>query len=244
MKLKYKKLIVLITTGIMGIGMVTFSFTLQGNASKNASEDTPAVVASAKVSDENEELNTFGLTADSITITPIATAAPTPTAEPVNELELNKYEEINKLVEDFYKANLTCLEEDFAPILVDTSVIDMERLQRKTEYIKSYQNINCYTKKGVNEIDYVVYVCYDIELASIETYAPSIDRLLIKYVDGTPKIYMGEIDDETSAGLKELENSEEVQVLISNVDDSLKEARTKDDNLNEFYKSMEKSVSK
>lgn len=231
MKIKYKKMLVLLTTGIMGIGMVTLSFTLENK--KNTNEPKPMKRA-IEPDDNKDDVSAFAMD-------PVATSAPTATPEPKNELELNKYADINKIVTDFYEAKLTCLEEDFVPIVTNANQIDMERLQRKIEYVNSYQNINCYTKKGINEIDYVVYVSYDLELATIDTYAPSIDELRISYVDGIPKIYLGNISEETSQYLQKLRSSEDVEVLVSDVVTRLDEACASDENLNEFYQNIKKS---
>lgn len=231
MKIKYKKMLLLLTTCVMGIGMVTLSFSLENKTILD--EPSPASIAVQPRTNTND-VSAFAK--DSV-----VTVAPTATPEPKNELELNKYADINKVVKEFYEAKLTCSEEDFIPIVTNANQIDMERLQRKIEYVNSYQNINCYTKKGINEIDYVVYVSYDLELATIDTYAPSIDELRITYVDGSPKVYLGTISEETSNYLKKLRTSEDVEVLVSDVVTRLDEACASDENLNEFYQNIQKS---
>ena len=231
MKIKYKKILVLLTTGIMGIGMVTLSFTLEN---KKSTDDPKPMSRSIEPANSKDDVSAFAMD-------PIITKAPTATPEPENDLELNKYADINKVVQDFYEAKLTCSAEDFVPIVTNANQIDMERLQRKIEYVNSYQNINCYTKKGINEIDYVVYVSYDLELATIDTYAPSIDELRITYVDGTPKVYLGNIAEDTSKYLNELRTGEDVEVLVSDVVTRLEEACASDENLNEFYQNIQNS---
>lgn len=231
MKIKYKKMLLLLTTCAMGIGMVTLSFSLENKMSSD--EPNPVSIAVQPRTNTND-VSAFA--AD-----PVVSVAPTATPEPKNELELNKYADINKVVKEFYEAKLTCSEEDFIPIVTNANQLDMERLQRKIEYVNSYQNINCYTKKGINEIDYVVYVSYDLELATIDTYAPSIDELRITYVDGSPKVYLGTISEETSEYLKKLRTSEDVEVLVSDVVTRLDEACASDENLNEFYQNIQKS---
>lgn len=231
MKIKYKKMLLLLTTCIMGIGMVTLSFSLEN---KTIVDESTPISKSIEPRIAHDDVSAFA-------VEPVVSIAPTATPEPKNELELNKYADINNVVNEFYEAKLTCLEEDFIPIVTNANQIDMERLQRKIEYVNSYQNINCYTKKGINEIDYVVYVSYDLELATIDTYAPSIDELRITYVDGSPKIYLGKISEETSEYLKKLRTSEDVEILVSDVVTRLDEACARDENLNEFYQNIQKS---
>lgn len=238
MKLKYKRMITLLTTCIMGVGMVMFSITQQNKTKTDDDKLSKNAMATANSSGD-EDNSSSTLTAPTVTVTVAPTATPTPS----NDLLLNKFADINEVVAAFYNAKLTCSEEDFAPILMNADQLDMDRLQRKIEYVKSYQNINCYTKEGINEIDYVVFVSYDLELTTIETYAPSIDELRITYVDGKPRIYMGDISEETSNYLKELRSGEDVQVLVSDVISRLEEACAIDENLNEFYQNIKNSTS-
>lgn len=234
MNLKYKKMILLLTAAVMGIGMVTFSFRSTNRKSATDSNLTEEAIQSAAYTSEKD---------DTPTPEPTAPVTLTPTPVPKNDLELNKYPEINEVVEAFYNARLTCAAEDFEPILLNADQLDMDRLQRKIEYVEDYANINCYTKKGINEIDYIVYVCYDLKLTTIDTYAPSIDELRITYVDGKPYIFLGEISEETSAYLEELRTNEDVQLLVSDVVTRLDEACESDESLNEFYQNLTKTNS-
>lgn len=243
MNLKYKKMMLLLTMGVMGIGMISISFTKPSQTDAN---DTIALTSANDDASISALTNKAALATDEEVAKEEAVVSPSPTpaitSAPSNLLAKNEFPEINALVEAFLNAKLTCNEEDFKPLLKDVSVIDLERLQRKIEYIKNYHNINVYTTKAINEIDYVAYVTYDLELPIIETYAPSIDELYISFEDGKPYLYFGSIASDTSTYLSELRNSDSVLTLVDEVSTNLDLAITSDEDLREFYEKLAGTV--
>ncbi|MBE5963238.1 MAG: hypothetical protein E7256_17960 [Lachnospiraceae bacterium] len=230
MRLKYKKMILCLVMGIVGIGMVTFSFPDSASIVSESQNVQTRAVSEAELLAKKENQ-----AAADTTIAP-----PSPSAKPKSDSMLKKdaYPDINSLIERYFAANLSCNEDDFKGLTKDASLLDMERMQRKVQYIKSYQNISCYTAKAMNEIDYVVYVTYDLELPVIETYAPSIGEFYIQYEDGTPYIYLGSLSSETSDYLSDLRNSAEVVSLIDEVSKNLAKALEIDENLKDFYEKL------
>ena len=234
MKLKYKKMILCLFMGILGIGMVTFSFSPPSASDSDSETVQPRAISEAELLAEEENQAAVN--------TSIATPSPTEELQKETMLEKDAHPEINNLIERYYAANLTCNEADFEGLIKDISQLDMERMQRKVQYIKSYQNISCYTVRAINEIDYVVYVTYDLELPVIETYAPSIGELYIQYEDGIPYIYLGSLSNQTSDYLDDLRNSPEVLALIDQVTVNLEAAIESDENLKDFYEKLSSST--
>lgn len=149
------------------------------------------------------------------------------------------FPKINALITKFFNAKLESSENAFDGLVTDPSGIDYERLHRKVEYIVSYQNIKTYVAKGINEVDYVAYVTYDLELPSIETMAPSIDEIYISLDENNkPLVYLGKLSEETQEFVDDLRNTEEVKSLISGVTDELTAAVKSDSNLKDFYDSF------
>ena len=236
MRLKYKKMLLLLTMGVFGVGMVTFSF----QAKKDT--DLPATNMEAALEDSSITgvLNMAGSsdaanTSATSTPTPTVTPTPTPVPEDPNKLKKNEFPEINELMETFLQAKLVTDMDVIKTCVTDVSVIDLERLQRKVEYITNYENLQCYTKPGIGEIDYVLYLVSDYRIVEINTPAPSFDVYYITYRDDKPYIYFGTISEETNQYLEELNKSEDVLELWSEVELSLENARAKDEDLNEFY---------
>lgn len=230
MRLLYKKMILCLLMGMIGIGMVIFSFSEPASSVFESETAQTKVIREAELLAKEENQAALNM----------ATSTPSPT-ETIKEstlLEKDAYPEINNLIERYFAANLTCNVEDFEGLTKDISLLDMERMQRKVQYIKSYQNISCYTVKAKNEIDYVVYVTYDLELPVIETYAPSIGEFYIQYDGSTPYIYLGSLSSETSDYLDELRDSDDVVSLIHEVTENLANAIESDENLKDFYEKL------
>jgi hypothetical protein len=126
--------------------------------------------------------------------------------------------------------------------MTDPSVINIEVISKKLEYISNFHNIVCYTKPGIKEGDYVVYVAFDMEIASIDTYAPALDYLYVTTKDDKVYVMTGEIDEKIQALRKEYFKSQDVIDLIKSVDLALTDACKKDQDLKEFYDNLTSSI--
>ena len=126
--------------------------------------------------------------------------------------------------------------DEFEELVTDTSYIELDKLQRKTEYIEEYGSIECYVKPAQGDVDYIVYVYHEMKITSIDTLAPALDEIYVRYEeDGSPKVVLGEISDDTQAYIEEARATEEVQSLISEVSSGLESALEEDEALSEFY---------
>lgn len=150
-------------------------------------------------------------------------------------LEENAYPEVNELVKNYYKA---LADGDMDAVVANrnyTEDTEKIRLEKKSEYIESYENITCYTKKGLLENTYLAYVYYEVKFKDIDTLAPALNTLYIcPNESGKLYIYEGEIDDNVSAYLKALSTQDDVLDLFNRVQVSYNEAIEKDEKLNTF----------
>lgn len=112
------------------------------------------------------------------------------------------------------------------------NVPDKDTVAKESEYIEDYQNIKCYSKKGLLDNTYVVYVYYEVKFKNIDTPAPSMIR---EYVctneDGTLYINNGTVDGEVASWLDEVHASDSAQNLVKNVNDALAQAAKSDQKL-------------
>ncbi len=230
MRLKYKKMILFITMWIMGIGMVTISF------KKPPKEDS--VPAS---SDHALAIVTDVVTKAIISDTP--TPLPTATPEDPTKLIKNTDLKLNKLIQTFYQAMLDVDGETLQSILTDTSTFDIEKIAKKQEYIEAYDNILCYSKPGLNDGDFVVYVTYDMKITTISTYAPSVDQCYVVKQGDNYLIAFNNFDSKISDLLNTYYNSEDVQALVQEVGINLNKARQSDQDLDEFINNLTNSIS-
>ncbi|ABX43287.1 hypothetical protein [Lachnoclostridium phytofermentans] len=230
MRLKYKKLLLLFTMGIFGIGMVTISFQV-----------SPDALQAAFIKEGDRDSLEPTSSPDSQAITPTAFATNTPIPENPNALKKDAYPEINELIETYYKAKVSTDANSIEILkncVTDASLLDFERISKKVEYITDYKNFHCYSKPGTGEIDYIVYVCYDIMITKIQTGAPSADVFYITYQDGKPHIFLGNVSQKTKNYIDKTNLDEDVQKLSKEVDDNLAKAIEMDEDLREFYENL------
>ncbi|MGB8452585.1 MAG: hypothetical protein WCD89_09655 [Anaerocolumna sp.] len=250
MKLKYKKLVVMVSMCTMGIGLVTFSI------SRPSDKSTTVVEGS------NEDAVKFraGLDADissaeiqSAAIFPSTALTPTPAEEPQTQddlmvvksepLEKDAYKNINKLIKNYLNAKLGKDIDKFKPLVNDVSLIDLADIERKTKYIEAYKNVTCYTKKGPEEGSFIVYAYHEVKFTSIDTLAPAMNEFYVNTDEkGNPYIYVGEVDKDTEKYFNDVRDSDEVMDLIFDVNEKLQLARNNDSGLDEFYLKLEESA--
>ena len=150
-------------------------------------------------------------------------------------LEENAYPEVNELVNRYYKALADGDMDTVVACRNYTEDTEKIRLQKKSEYIDQYENLICYTKKGLLENTYLAYVYYEVKFTDIDTLAPALNTLYIcPDENGNLYIYDSEIDDNVSEYLKALSTQDDVLDLFNRVQVSYNEAIEKDENLNTF----------
>lgn len=258
MKLRYKKIIAMVTVCTMGIGMVTFSITRQEQDKSTAVErqvQTLSVdVANGKDSSTDDGVAAKAAVADA---TLLPTDTPTtsddasgsyPTEASLlsvdkNPLVKSTNTEINSLITKYLNAKLSGKIEKFEDLVDNTELLNIKDINRKTKYIDKYSSVECYTKKGLEEGSYVVYVSYELKLSSIDTPAPGMNSYYIKTnSDGKLYIYLGEGDTKIDDYVNKLNTTTDVENLIFKVNDELKTVLKKDAALSEFYAKLEESA--
>lgn len=247
MKLKHRKLVLIISMSAMGIGLITFS--IAGNKNKNTDEvsniSEEAVMTEGLSEASIDDVTNIPTPTEEITGTPTPTeevteapteaptSTPTPTEAPF-QLTESEDSEIVQLIKDYLQAKIDGKVKKLKNLVTDGSTIDIESIQKKTEFIESYDNIKVYTIPGYGDIDFIAYVYMEVKIASIDTKAPGLDEYCVKQVDGEYKIVRGEVSDETGAYIEEARQSEEVQALLGKVDKKLNKAMKKDEALADF----------
>lgn len=224
MKLKYKKMILIISMSAMGIGMVTLSLSKPKDKNDGAE---PVVASLAEEGSDDIEGESVGVD---------ETAKVELVGQPGDgELRMDVYPAINELVKKYMSAKVACDYETIRTLVSDSSIIDEDDLRAKSEYIEDYRNIVCYTLNGPTEDSFVVYVYEDLKILNVNTLAPGMTRLYIKLDEsGNPYIYLGAIDDETQKFIEETSSNQAVIDIINTVNTKLDEAVTKDEDLKKF----------
>ncbi|MFR5602310.1 MAG: hypothetical protein ACLTKI_08210 [Lachnospiraceae bacterium] len=154
-------------------------------------------------------------------------------------LQKNEIPEINALMEAYCQAKSSCDAETMYQLYrkTDTSDIEEKRAQMelRSKYIESFQNINCYTTQGLDENSYVVYVNADIKFRVTDTLAPN---LMWCYVtkDANGEFYIVENpSQEVLDYVARVEQTEDVRLLVAQVNAKLEEAAASDTRLASAY---------
>ena len=247
MKLKYKKIILLTTMSTMGIGILTLSVS-QDRTKAEENKSIQTILETDITEDGSTTVdNKLMASADTNSEKTVLAASPTPipSPTPVPDYPVEKkgtYPEIDKLFETYYTAKNNRDIDTLKSIISDPAKVETEEeLQARTEYIEDYKKISTYTKKGLEEGTYVVYVYHEIKFTSINTAAPALSKFyVVTGEDNKLKIYSGEMDSATKAYYDACSDDKDFVALKEKTDDKSAEAKKKDEDLQSFWKSIEK----
>ncbi len=156
-----------------------------------------------------------------------------------NPLEVDAYAEINELIEKYFD-NLAEGDVERVDETVDELTEDeIKTIEKKKDYIEAYNNVVCYTKKGLEEDSFVVFAAYEMKIHNIETPAPGIMAFyVISDVDGGYKIYNKDASEELTNYVLELAAEEDVAAIIADVDARYQQLVAEDEELGKFAQTM------
>lgn len=124
-----------------------------------------------------------------------------------------------------------------------TGIDDLRRLlQYDARYTDGYRNIVCYTRQGLTEDSYLVYVSYDLKFKNSLTLAPGLQWNYIKTKeDGS--LYLTDGESLSAAELElaaKAERTDEIMLLRTQVYARLRQALEDDPSLAESYSILER----
>ncbi len=156
--------------------------------------------------------------------------------------------EINKLMEWFFQAKFDCDIETLQQIVSPNDGYSAERLYEerygKDESglleIESYQVKSCYSKNGLTDGTYLVWVLVDIKYVHAAAAAPALYRM---YVCRGENGYFidNDISEEEAVYRDEISQEADVQELIAEVNQRFQEAVDQDEQLKEIVLAMDVS---
>lgn len=155
-----------------------------------------------------------------------------------NALEENAYPEVNTLIESFYAAwgqkNVDAMKE-----LTDNFSSTDEAKVVNATYIESYDNVQVYTKQGLDENSYVVFASYDLKFQGIDTPAPGLSELyVVKDDSGNWLIHNDESDQEVQECIEKTRQEEDVQELISQEEERYNQAVESNEELKNYLEQL------
>lgn len=155
-----------------------------------------------------------------------------------NNLEKNR-PELLALVEKYYTARQNKDYETLAGMCENFDDSAKALIESQDAAVESYSNFMTYSKAGLTDDSYVVYVYVEIKLTGIETQAPSLhEKYILKDVEGNMMIAEADYSPEVLAYTQSMHTDADVQALIKDVDDALAAACQQDEALKQFVESQ------
>lgn len=154
-------------------------------------------------------------------------------------LEKDAVPEVNKLIQDYYTALGEKNIEDLKSMVSDLDPAEESKIAN-TKYIESYENVEVYTKKGLEEGSYVVFASFAYKCADVETPAPALSQLYV-VTDEAGKLWIsGEAvnDPEIQTYVGSLMEQSDVIQLRNNVQAAYDQAQANDPQLQAFLESL------
>ncbi len=158
------------------------------------------------------------------------------------DLEKDAYPQVNEVVGAYFQAKI---DQDPAALYqvfgkADDGNMDYYKKALKEEavYVQDYQDVTCYTRKGLTEDSFVAYVTYDVKFNRVDTLAPGIMWCYVaKDESGSYKIRENVIGEEADY-VAEQNRTEGVRILNRQVKAELKAAIESDTLLAGVYKGL------
>ncbi|MDE6687465.1 MAG: SH3 domain-containing protein [Lachnospiraceae bacterium] len=143
---------------------------------------------------------------------------------PQEMLQVNAYPAVNELVTRYFEAMQNADIETLRTLKNYVDAVEVAKVNAKSQYVESYDNITCYTKVGPIANSYIVYVCYDVKFCDWDMVAPSLLTLFVcTNNEGKLYIYVGELDENIGNYIASITSQEDVQDLYQRVQTEYKE---------------------
>lgn len=108
-------------------------------------------------------------------------------------------------------------------------------------YVKSYTEVECYTKEGPYKDTYVVYAYYQMELPNIATTVPCISRMYVIRDADTGNVYIqNKVSEQIKDYMNQVSKDKDVQELFAEVNKEFEDAKKSDAGLKKYYDDVEK----
>ena len=157
-----------------------------------------------------------------------------------NNLEEDANAGVNALIQSYYE-NMAAGNVEGVRALVDVlSDSQASYIESLETLVEEYQNIHCYTKRGMEEGSFVVIACYDLKFVAADAVAPGMETWYVKTnQDGAYYIFLDTPGEDLLAYVNEIVAGEDVQALCDDVTQKFTAALEQDAKLAEYGAKLE-----
>ena len=158
------------------------------------------------------------------------------------ELQKDAYPQVNELISTYFQAkvdqDVQTLYKVFGKEEDDRMDERKQQLKDEAVYIEDYQDITCYTKAGMTDDSYVVYVTYDVKFRRVDTLAPGLMWCYVVKNDNGDYIIRENVVGDEADYVASQNQTEDVRLLSTQVNERLKQAIESDSLLAGIYKDL------
>ena len=158
------------------------------------------------------------------------------------ELQKDANPQVNELISTYFQAKVDqdaqMLYKVFGKEEDDRIEERKQQLKDEAVYIEDYQDITCYTKAGMTDDSYVVYVTYDVKFRRVDTLAPGLMWCYVVKNDNGDYIIRENVVGDEADYVANQNQTEDVRLLSTQVNERLKQAIESDSLLAGIYKDL------
>ena len=155
------------------------------------------------------------------------------------ELAKDEVPEVNLLLSQYFQAKVDQDPEALYRVFGKADTGDMEtrkqELAYEAKYIEDYRDITCYTKQGLNEGSYVTY---EIKFRRVDTPAPGLMWCYVVQDENGNYIIRENVVGDEADYVAKANQTEDVRLLSSQINERLREALESDTLLAGAYKEL------
>ena len=133
--------------------------------------------------------------------------------ESVEEFQVDAYADVNNLITQYYTAYVAGDMATLTRLAIPVSENEQAYIALFGQYVEAYQDIKRYTKRGLDDKSYLVYVSLNVKFNGVDTVAPGLDFFYVRTNDdGT--LYIDNLYSQYNLAKKENALDTSIQSLI------------------------------
>ena len=153
----------------------------------------------------------------------------------------NEVPEINDLVSRYYAAYAAGNLEELVTLADPVSDMEKSYIQLMSQYVESYDNLNCYTKRGEEENTYLVSATFGMKFSGVEGTLPGLDFFYVR-MNEAGALYIDNLYSSFNSEMKEQATSETVDALIDKFQQDTDVQKLKEDFQRKYTEVIENDV--
>lgn len=155
------------------------------------------------------------------------------------KFQVDAYPEINELFEQYYVRYASGDTEALSEIAYPISETEKSFIEWYSKHVEEYDNIKCYSKKGVSDGEYIVMVASETKFKGVETGAPELESFYVR-TDENGTVYIDNIYSRFNERQREYTSDQAVNTLITEYCENEDVVNLEREVHEEFEKALEK----